>query len=87
MPQGGTNAVPTGPVSQILPPVLPIFAEIPDNPGPGLATHQGPNIIFDDDDVSIATIFCFGAFANRNNGIVYQDLTGSFPFMSFDGNV
>jgi hypothetical protein len=52
-----------------------------------LATHQGPNIIFDDDNVSIANIFCFGVFANRNSGIVYHDLTGLFPFMSFDGNV
>jgi hypothetical protein len=87
VPQGGLNAVPTGPVAQILPPVLPIFAEIPDNPGPGLSTHRGPNIIFDNDDVSIANIFCFGAFANKNSGIVYHDLTGSFPFMLFDGNV
>jgi hypothetical protein len=36
---------------------------------------------------SIAGIFCFGAFADRNSGIVYHDLTGSFPFISFDGSV
>ena len=36
---------------------------------------------------SIANIFCFGAFADRQSGIVYHDLTGSFPFMSFDGSV
>ena len=36
---------------------------------------------------SIANVFCFGAFADRQSGIVYHDLTGSFPFMSFDGSV
>jgi hypothetical protein len=35
----------------------------------------------------IANIFCFGAFADRNSGIVYPDLTGSFLFVSFDGSV
>ncbi len=32
-------------------------------------------------------MFGFGAFADKNNGIVYHDLTGSFPFMSLDGGV
>jgi hypothetical protein len=40
-----------------------------------------------DDDESIANIFCFGAFANKNSGIVYHDLTGSFPFVSFNSSV
>jgi hypothetical protein len=44
-------------------------------------------IISDDDDESIANIFAFGAFADKNNGIVYHDLTGSFLFMSLDGSV
>jgi hypothetical protein len=44
-------------------------------------------ILSDDDDESIANIFAFGAFADKNNGIVYHDLTGSFPFMSLDGSV
>jgi hypothetical protein len=47
----------------------------------------GPNLIADDKEQSIANIFCFGAFADRQSGIVYHDLTGSFPFMSFDGSV
>jgi hypothetical protein len=38
-------------------------------------------IISDDNEESIANIFAFGAFADKNNGIVYHDLTGSFPFM------
>ncbi len=44
-------------------------------------------VIADNTDKSMANIFCFGAFAYRNSGIVYHDLTGLFPFMSFDGSV
>jgi hypothetical protein len=48
----------------------------------------GPNLIgVEEDNKSIANMFCFGAFANRNSGIVYHDLTGSFLFMSYDGSV
>ncbi len=36
---------------------------------------------------SIANIFCYGAFADKNSGIVYHNLTGLLPFMSYDGNV
>jgi hypothetical protein len=39
------------------------------------------------DDESIANVFCFGAFANKINGVVYNDLTGNFTFMSIDGSV
>ena len=48
---------------------------------------EGPNIIADDSDDSIANIFCSAAFADKFSGVVYSDLTGNFPFMSFDGNV
>ena len=41
----------------------------------------------DDSKGSIANVFVFGAFADKNNGIMYHDLTGSFPFMSLDGSV
>jgi hypothetical protein len=44
-------------------------------------------IISDDDDESIVNIFAVGAFADKNNGIIYHDLTGSFTFMSLDGSV
>ncbi len=40
-----------------------------------------------DDDKSIANMFCFGAFANKNRGIIYHNLTRLFPFVSFDGSV
>jgi hypothetical protein len=38
-------------------------------------------IISNDNEESIANIFAFGAFADKNNGIVYHNLTGLFPFM------
>ncbi len=47
-----------------------------------------PNLIGDDDDdASIAKVFCFGAFADKQSGVMYNDLTGSFPFMTLDGSV
>jgi hypothetical protein len=48
---------------------------------------MGPHVVADEGDESIANIFCFGAFADKNSGIVYHDLIGSFPFMSFNGSV
>ena len=44
-----------------------------------------PNIIADDSIDSIANVFCFGALADKNTGIMYHDMTGNFPFMSLDG--
>ncbi len=45
-----------------------------------------PNLIGDeDDDETIANVFCFGAFADKHSGVVYNNLTGAFPFMSLDG--
>ncbi len=47
-----------------------------------------PNFIIDDkSDASVANIFAFGAFANKNSGIVYNNLTGLLPFMSLDGSI
>ena len=47
--------------------------------------HQ--NVIPDDSDASIANVFCFGAFADKRTGVMYNDMTGNFPFVSLDGNV
>jgi hypothetical protein len=44
-------------------------------------------IISEDEEESIANVFVFGAFADKNNGIEYHDLTGLFPFMSLDSRV
>ncbi len=41
----------------------------------------------DDEDVTIANVFCFGAFADKTSGIIYNDLTRSFSFVSLDGSV
>ncbi len=44
-------------------------------------------MIGDDCNESIADVFCFGAFADRQSGVVYNNLTGNFPFVSFNGSV
>ncbi len=51
---------------------------------PTLPLH---NLIDDIKDESIANVFCFGAFADKISGVVYNDCTGDFPYMSLDGNV
>jgi hypothetical protein len=43
------------------------------------------NIIEDNNRLSDANIFCFAAFADKKTGILYNDLTGTFPFMSLEG--
>jgi len=48
---------------------------------------SGPHLITNDVDQSIANIFCLGAFADKQSGIVYHDMMGSFPFMSVDDSV
>jgi hypothetical protein len=70
----------------IIPPVLSPMNDpiIPDEYFP---TIPGPAIINDNTNKSIVNIFCFGAFANRQSGVVYNDLTGNFPFMSYDDSV
>ena len=51
-------------------------------------TVQQPNLIgMDDNDTTIANVFCFGAFADKTSGIIYNDLTGSFLFVSLDRSV
>ena len=41
----------------------------------------------DNEDATIANVFFFGAFADKTSGIVYNDLTGSFPFVLLEGSV
>jgi hypothetical protein len=79
--------VPTQSAAQRMPPPLPIINKLPVYPGQAYGGTSGPNLIGSDGDKLIANIFCFGAFAGKNNGIVYHDLTGSFPFMSYNGSV
>jgi hypothetical protein len=62
-------------VAQPSPPVLPLFDNVPVYPKQAHGAQPGPNVIVDDKNESIADIFCFGAFADRNSGIVYHNLT------------
>jgi hypothetical protein len=48
-----------------------------DNSG---TSSRGPNLITNGDDESIANIFCFSVFADKNSGVVYNNWTGEFPF-------
>ena len=45
------------------------------------------NLINDVDNHFIANVFCFGAFADKVTGVVYNDCTGKLPYTSLDGNV
>ncbi len=87
-PKGPTNDnVPLLLLTQLAPPVLPIIQEVLVYLGPAYGANMGPNIIVDNDNKSIANVFCFGAFADKNSCIVYHDLTGLFPFISCDSSV
>jgi hypothetical protein len=48
---------------------------------------NGPHYIADKENSTDSNIFCFGAFADKRLGIIYNDLTRSFPCMSLQGNV
>jgi len=66
----------------VMPPqVVPPLNVLP----PPMHNTTSPNVIEDDCDASIANVFCFGAFADKNTGVMYHDMTGNFPFMSLDG--
>jgi hypothetical protein len=81
------------------PPCIGIPIPIPDAIMPGLieppeysndkASDVNPpyNVINNIDDHSIANVFCFGAFADKISGVVHNNCTSKFPFMSLDGNV
>ncbi len=45
------------------------------------------NLINSTDDHSIANVFCFGAFAIKITGVVYNNCTSNFPFMLLHGNI
>ena len=67
-------------IEAIVPPIV-INPPIPQE------QHLQHNLIPDDGDGSIANVFCFGVFADKNSGVVYNDMTGNFPFVSIDGSV
>ncbi len=41
-----------------------------------------PNLITNINNESITNIFCFGAFADKNSGLIYNNCTVEFSFMS-----
>jgi hypothetical protein len=46
-----------------------------------------PTLMTDVKDELMANVFCFGAFADKNTGVMYNNCTRTFPFMSLDSNV
>ncbi len=55
---------------------------------PPLGLPMGPNIIINNgDDHSVANVFAYAAFADKNTGTIYNNLTGLYPFVSLDGSV
>ncbi len=60
---------------------------IPDDSNKDDDDEPQPTFIDDIHDESIANVFCFGTFANKNTGVIYNDCTSNFPFMLLDGNV
>jgi hypothetical protein len=58
------------------------------DPGPGyIPGHAIPAVVADDCNEMVANVFCFGAFANKHSGVLYNNLMGNFPFLSYDGSV
>ncbi len=51
------------------------------------AGPPGVNIIADNNSTTKGNMFCFGAFADKHTGTLYNDLTSSFPFMSLYRNM
>ncbi len=45
--------------------------------------HVLPILITNNCKESIANVFCFGAFADCHSDVVYNNVTGNFPSMSF----
>ena len=67
-------------IDAIVPPIV-IAPPIPQE------QHRQHNLIPDDCDESIANVFCFGVFADKHSGVVYNNMTGNFPLVSIDGSV
>jgi hypothetical protein len=73
------------PVPLVAPPLLPLFVEPLLYPGPAYGACTDATLI--PDNKLIANVFCFGAFANKISGVVYNDLTEIFLFVSIDGSI
>jgi hypothetical protein len=86
--KGIRSTTPKGPANEIRnsqpiipvinPEVLPLFDEARPYPGPAYNASTSPAMIEEDNDKSIANVFCFGKFADTMMGVIYNDLTGNF---------
>jgi hypothetical protein len=62
--------------------------EMIEDPGPGYMPGCAiPAVIAEDCGETVANVFCFGVFADKHLGVLYNNLTGNFPFMRYDGSV
>jgi hypothetical protein len=94
-PRKGLQSTTPKPTRPFLPrpPCAPSFHQpvmpglIPDDDHKDNSNEPHPTFIDDINNESIANVFCFGAFANKNTGVVYNDCTGNFPFMLLNGNI
>jgi hypothetical protein len=73
------------PVPLVAPPLLPLFVEPWPYHGPAYGACTDATLI--PNNKLIAYVLYFGAFADKISGVVYNDLTGNFPFMSIDGSI
>jgi hypothetical protein len=62
----------------LLPSPLPLLAVVYDAAMPNLIGYK-------EEDESTANVFCFGTFADKHSGVIYNDCTGSLLFMSLGG--
>jgi hypothetical protein len=70
-------------------PIIPFPLPLAFLPMPPVIHKPGmPNLIGgDEDNRFIANVFCFGTFADKHNGVLCNDLAGSFLFISKDGSM
>jgi hypothetical protein len=54
---------------------------------PPIAPQSTHTNLIEDNNKSEANIFWFATFADKLTGVLYSNLTGTFPFMSLEGNV
>ncbi len=54
---------------------------------PSTTLNVNSNIIKDNASLRDANVFCFDAFADKCTGMLYNDLTSLFPFMSLESNI
>ncbi len=85
-----STRTPTGIRAHASPQLSPEMVAIQEPPRPQIPFALNPNVIEDDDMVNMmlnANLYCFAAFADKHTGTIYNDLTGTFSFMSLKGNV